>query len=85
MTAKIKELERSLDIKDQYKLYLLLSGQDEEIMNKVQKDETKKAFYAGFAQMHILMKNEIVDMEEKKAVSCLESIEKQIAQFWRQK
>jgi len=75
---------KELEIEHQYQLYLQRVDLDERRMPEVQKVETKRAFYAGFAQMLLLARDTISELDEDRAVLTLEDLLVQIDIFWQE-
>lgn len=75
---------KNLEIEHQYQLYLQRMQLDENKMSVVQKVETKRAFMGGFAQLLVLLREDIAAIEdEDKAVLTLEDLNTQLEQYWR--
>lgn len=77
-----KRLEQSLNIYDQWKLYLHLSGYEDRQLPIVQERETKRSFMAGIGQMLMLMRNEIPNLSEDEAVKAFDQLIQQVSDFW---
>lgn len=75
---------KNLEIEHQYQLYLQRMQLDENKMSVVQKVETKRAFMGGFAQLLVLLREDIAAIEdEDKAVLTLEDLNTQLEQYWK--
>lgn len=71
-----------INIEVQYQAYLQRVGLTEEMMKPIQKQETRRAFFAGFVQALVLMRDDIGALPEMVAVSLLEKLLNEGLQFW---
>jgi hypothetical protein len=51
-------------------------------MHNVQKVETKRAFYGACGQILVLLREDIADLDEDKAIHTLEDMFSQVNSFW---
>lgn len=68
-------------LEEQYQIYLRKVNLDENKMGEIQKRETRQAFFAGVSQatLHYFT---LAEMEENEAVNELDSMMKQVSDFW---
>lgn len=59
------------NVEYQYQLYLKQMGLSEETMHPEQKLQIKNTFYGSFGQLLLLMRDEISELEEDKAIDVL--------------
>lgn len=77
-------MSKNLEIDYQYELYLKRIQLNKDTMHPQQRIETKRAFYGGFSQLLVLMRDDIANIEdEDRAVLILEDLNTQCEQFWR--
>jgi deoxyribose-phosphate aldolase len=72
------------NLEQQFKFYLQTAKLDPNSMSKIQLQETKRAFFAGLAQMWKIIIN-IGKMKEENCDAVFDDIENQIAIFWLDK
>ena len=70
-----------INLENQFQFYLKRVGLDEKTMSEIQLQETKRAFYGGFAQMWVLF-IEVGELPEGDCDVIFIDIEKQITEFW---
>ena len=69
-------------VEDQYQLYLQKIGLQEQTMHPVQKEQLKQTFYGAFAQLMVLLEDNIAELEDDKAFDVLEGFKTQIANYF---
>jgi len=74
--------EQSLDLEDQFKIYLHRCGIDPEKISHEQYIETKRAFFAGCGQTLVLLADVIGRMDEDKATLQVSDLLNQCQIFW---
>lgn len=72
---------KKFDLEKQFEFYLDKVNLKKENMSEIQLQETKRAFYAGVAQMWKMFV-EIGDMEEENCDAVFNDIDDQLAIFW---
>lgn len=77
-----EELEKSINVGDQWKFFQLLTQLPEEKMHPDQRREMKRAFYAGAGQILMLLRNHLPDLPEDVGVVKLEEMVDEIQHFW---
>lgn len=76
--------EESLELEDQYQLYLKRVGLSEKNMHPVQRTETKRAFMGACGQILVLFRDVLGAIEdEDKAVLHMEDLFNQVQIYWR--
>jgi hypothetical protein len=70
-----------INLENQFQFYLKRVGLDEKTMSEIQLQETKRAFYGGFAQMWTLFV-EAGELPEGDCDVIFYDIESQIKAFW---
>lgn len=70
------------NLEKQYQLYLKRIGVKESQMHPTQKVETKRAFMGACWQMLILLRDDIVELDEDKAIEQLQDMINQVQSFW---
>ncbi|MCV9929502.1 hypothetical protein OIU83_17710 [Flavobacterium sp. LS1R49] len=70
-----------LNLEKEFEFYLETVKLDPKNMSKIQLQETKRAFYAGIAQMWLMFKN-LSQLEHKKSYAFFNDLENQISIFW---
>ena len=77
MTVKKKP-----QIQAQFDLYLEKMGLTQSQMSDVQYIETRRAFYAGFGQLLILLLGDIADMPEEESINTLDELLTESQEFF---
>jgi hypothetical protein len=72
---------KKIDLEKEFEFYLEKVNLKKENISKVQLQETKRAFYAGIAQMWRIF-NAIGDMKEENWDAVFNDIDDQLAIFW---
>ena len=72
---------KKFDLEKQFEFYLEKVNLKKENMSEIQLQETKRAFYAGIAQMWRMFV-EIADMKEENCDAIFNDIDDQLAIFW---
>lgn len=70
------------DIENEYKLYLKRMSLDENLMSRLQNQETKRAFMSGMGQMLIIMRNKVPELETEEALKVLDDLVDQITDYF---
>ena len=70
------------NLEKQYQLYLERVGITERTMYPTQKVETKRAFMGACGQMLILLRDDLGELEEDKAIEQLQDMINQVQSFW---
>ena len=70
------------NLEKQYQLYLERVGISERKMHPTQKVETKRAFMGACGQMLILLRDDLGELEEDKAIEQLQDMINQVQSFW---
>lgn len=70
------------NLENQYQQYLKRVGLDENKMHPVQKKETKRAFFGACGQMLVLLRDDVSELEDDKAIETLENMDNQVNSFW---
>ena len=66
----------------QFTLYLQRCGVRRDILGPDQLREMERAFYGGLGQMFFLITQDAAGMKQRDQIQVLESIQKQIEDFW---
>lgn len=79
----MNQLEKSLDLEDQYKMYLDKVNLSESNMHPLQRVETKRAFMGACGQMLVLFRDVLGAIEdEDKAILQMEDLFNQVKIYW---
>lgn len=70
------------NLENQYQQYLKRCGIDENKMHPVQKQETKRAFFGACGQMLVLLREDVAELDDEKAIGTLEDMLNQVNSFW---
>lgn len=77
-----KEIYNLNKVSDQFDFYLQQSNLKQSEMSDIQFMETRRAFYAGFGQMTILLTTKIADASEQEGVTILDGFLSEISEFY---
>lgn len=69
-------------VSDQFDFYLEKSDLKQSEMSDIQFMETRRAFYAGFGQMTILLTTKIADVSEDEGIKILDGFLSEISDFY---
>lgn len=69
---------KTFDLEHQYQLYLRRVGLKETNMHPVQKTETRRAFMGACGQMLILLRDDLGELEENKAIETMQDMINQV-------
>lgn len=69
------------NLEAEYKFYLMIMGLDESKMPPDQRQEIKRAFYGGCAQMFIIFKDTSLKGTDKDLIDMVYSLSEQITSF----
>lgn len=72
---------KNFDLEKEFEFYLEKVNLKKENMSEIQLQETKRAFYAGVAQMWRMF-IEIADIKEENCDAVFNDIDDQLAIFW---
>lgn len=75
--------QKKPQIHQQFDLYLEKMGLQQSQMNDVQYIETRRAFYAGFGQLLILLLGDIADMPEEESINTLDDLFTESQEFFK--
>lgn len=78
-----KEITDALKVADQFELYLQKSNLKQSEISDVQYIETRRAFYAGFGQMTILLVTKIADVPEEQGVRIMDGFMNEVNDFFQ--
>ena len=78
-----KEISGALKVADQFELYLKKSNLKQSEMSDVQYVETRRAFYAGFGQMTILLITKIADVPDQEGVEVMDGFVNEVHDFFQ--
>jgi len=73
---------KTFDLKHQYQLYLKRVGLKEENMHHVQSKETRQAFMGACGQMLILLRDDLGELEESKAIETMQDMINQVQNYF---
>lgn len=74
-------MDKKFSLEYQYQLYLKKCNISEEEMHPVQKKETKQAFFHACGQLLILMRDDVSELEEDKAVETMVDMTNQVSTY----
>lgn len=69
-------------LENQYQLYLKGVGLQEHKLSGMQKKETKRAFFGACGQMLRLLRDDISELSNEKAIEVLQNMLEQVIDFW---
>ena len=75
-------MAKKFKVEKMYQDYLKRVNLDENRMAEVQKTETKRAFYGGFGTLLAMLHDDIPNLSDSDAFNELESMTKQVANFY---
>ena len=70
------------NVSDQFNFYLEKSNLKQSEMSDIQFMETRRAFYAGFGQMAIMLTTKIADVSENEGIKILDGFLSEISDFY---
>lgn len=70
------------NIEKQYQLYLQRVKLSEEQMHPTQRQEMRRAFFGAAGQMLVMLRDDLSELPEGKAVLVLENMHKEVQAFW---
>jgi len=73
---------KTFDLEHQYQLYLKRVGLKEENMHYVQSKETRQAFMGACGQMLILLRDDLGELEESKAIDTMQDMINQVQNYF---
>jgi len=78
----MRNKNQTLNLNYQYQQYLKRGKISEDMMHETQRIETKRAFYGGFGQALIALRDEISD-DEDAAVAEIQNMYDQVLDFFK--
>lgn len=76
-------MESKIKVEKMYQEYLKISKQDESKMHPIQKQETKRAFFAGVGNLLMFFKNDITEEQsDEEVLDLFDSLENEVNQFF---
>jgi hypothetical protein len=69
-------------LNNEFQKYLKKVNLSADKMHPLQLQETKRAFFGACGQMLVLLRDDISILEESDAIQVLESLDKQVGDFW---
>lgn len=76
------EIKAQFSLEKQWKLYLQRVGLNEAKMDRIQIQETKRAFMAGIGQIQILTRDELTQYDDDTAMGILTHIMDQVGNYF---
>lgn len=80
---EFKQLESSTKVSDQWEFFKKMMKLSDDKMPDDQKREMRRAFYGGFGQAVMLLRNHIAELPEDAAVVKLEEVVDELQHFWK--
>lgn len=72
----------TIDINDLWHKYCELSGLPEEKMHRVQRIETKRAYYGAIGQLLVVLVEMADNTDEDESTEILDNLTEQVRDFW---
>lgn len=71
-----------VDLEAEFKFYITKMGLDESKMTVIQKQETKRAFYGGVAQLFIIFKEKVLNGTDGDLELTVSAVRDQVTNFF---
>lgn len=78
----VNQINACDSVADQFDFYLKKSNLKQSEMSDVQFIETRRAFYAGFGQMIILLTTKIGDVPDEEGIEILDGFLNEVREFY---
>ena len=70
------------NLEHQYQLYLQRVALNENIMHHEQRKQLRQTFFGGCGQMLILLRDDLAQLEESKAVETMQNMINQVGEYF---